>query len=147
MVSKSEVNEESNLAEVSMNEKAYKTRQNTVRSKKDNDSSWMALTDYMALNASTQSWIRDFLIVLNWINNLSWLAIEHKRKGWHLRKSKQCSFLLFDKNQENNHNALAPFFRGPINQNFVKTDTLLTNFSPVKKTRFYLHSVLFRALW
>ena len=39
MVSKSEVNEVSNLAEVSMNEKAYKTRQNTVRSKKDNDSS------------------------------------------------------------------------------------------------------------
>ena len=39
MVSKSEVNEESNLSEVSMNEKAYKTRQNTVRSKKDNDSS------------------------------------------------------------------------------------------------------------
>ena len=29
MVSKSEVNEESNLSEVSMNEKAYKTRQNT----------------------------------------------------------------------------------------------------------------------
>ena len=46
MVSKSEVIEESNLAEVSMNEKAYKTRQNTVRSKKDNDSSWMALTEY-----------------------------------------------------------------------------------------------------
>ena len=39
MASKSEVIEESNLAEVSMNEKAYKTRQNTVRSKKDNDSS------------------------------------------------------------------------------------------------------------
>ena len=130
-----------------MNEKAYKTRQNTVRSKKDNDSSWMASTEYMALNASTQSWIRDFLIVLNCINNLSWLAIEHKRKGWHLRKSKQCSLLLFDENQENNHNALAPFFRGLIKWNFVKTDTLLTNFSPVKKTRFYLHSVLFWALW
>ena len=38
MASKSEVNEVSNLAEVSMNEKAYKTRQNTVRSIKDNDS-------------------------------------------------------------------------------------------------------------